>query len=79
MTRQEKEAIYREVEREYLKQDLENMVEELRENDTLWCGIVTAEEMDQMIELYHKQMDCNIAYNATLEDVIKQVMRRYLN
>lgn len=79
MITREKEAIYREVEREYLKQDLEDMTEELRENDALWCGIVTAEEMEQMIELYHKQMDCNIAYNATLEDVIKQVMQRYLN
>ena len=57
MITQEKETAYREVEREYLKRDLEDMIERLRENGTLWCGIVTAEEMDQMIELYHKQVN----------------------
>lgn len=69
------EAVYRQRDDEYLKQDILRAIAEEFELCGQMSLEVSEENVYQMMQEYRHRADCNVPYNSTIESVVKQFLK----
>lgn len=68
------ETVYRQKDDYYLKQDVINAIAEMFSESREMSLTVSNEQIDDIMRIYRHDADCNIPYNSTIENAIKQVL-----
>lgn len=80
LTSEEIEQAFRIREREYLIADIENAVQEAYENEQIseeeyLKAKNNKEVLAAIAERYEKTCSCNVAYNVTMEEAVKEILK----
>lgn len=67
-------VIYDKEDRKYLRMDIKKAINALWENEVLEDCNVSEREIGDIMETYYRRLDCNVPYNTTIEEVIKEVL-----